>query len=254
MSLFPIITPEPGLAGQRQHLQDAPHEFIDPFGGKLHFSFVDIHLPGNSGLDITVRRNYVNLDEAQGIATLEPTSRLGLGWQDIHFGRVLRKNSNEMCIAPSTDRPVLELSNGQRQIFNLVDAAFTPQEYSGYLFVTKARWVAKCNANQLQVWSPDGVRYDFTACGRHGTGYACYATRIVDRHGQHLDLTYNDDSISPNISKDISRVRAAYGRQVDFSYTGTGVARHLTQITGGGRLGNTPTPIAFNLALGSFAF
>lgn len=225
---IPDYYAEPGLAGQRQYSQDVPQEFIDPFSGKLHFSFADIHLPGNAGLDITVRRNYLSLDETS-LSNSTPSSHLGLGWQDIHLGRVLRKVGSDMCSTGYADKPILELPDGQRQIFHQIDSK-TPLGYSGYLFVTKARWVAKCVGSKLQVWSPEGLHYYFDACGSYGTGYACYAVKIEDRHGQRLDLSYNGIT-SPYIAS----VQATDGRRMDFSYTIVNNFPRLTQITGGGQ-------------------
>jgi YD repeat-containing protein len=219
---IPSFYQEPGLAQNRSDVSQHPNERIDPFTGKLQWHFVDLYIPGNGGLDIKVQRSYSSLNEILG-----DDSPVGAGWT-MHFGRVLRKASVEICALgqSATFNPVLELPDGSRQI--MYDAP------DGGSTITSARWKGTCApSGGLIVQSPDGTSYEMTTPGplvgstpttKQNT---YYTTRITDRNGNTLDFTYNTMN---GTAFGVQSIAASDGRTVDFTYTNGA----LTKVVGGG--------------------
>jgi YD repeat-containing protein len=207
---IPSFYQEPGISPNRGYVDQHANERVDPFTGKLQWHFVDLFIPGNGGMDIKVQRSYSSLNE-----TLGDASPFGIGWT-MHFGRVLRKANIGMCELnrPATVAPVFELPDGSRQIF--YDAL------NGTEFISTGFWKAKCTAGGLNVFSPDGTRYELTTAGGvigadAGQQSALYTTRMIDRNGNVLNFTYKND-LGGSITA-ISTITALDGRAVTFSYT-----------------------------------
>ncbi|HEX4330891.1 MAG TPA: DUF6531 domain-containing protein [Usitatibacter sp.] len=108
----PSFYQETGESLTRDTAIQHPNERVDPFTGKLQWHFVDLCVPGNGGMDIKVQRSYSSMNEM-----LSDDSPYGAGWT-LHYGRVLRKASVNMCITGQnpTSNPVLELPDGSRQV------------------------------------------------------------------------------------------------------------------------------------------
>jgi YD repeat-containing protein len=208
---IPSFYQEPGGAQNRSDVSQHPNERIDPFTGKLQWHYVDLFIPGNGGLDIKVQRSYSSLNEILG-----DDSPVGAGWT-MHFGRVLRKASVDICQLgqSATANPVLELSDGSRQI--MYDAP------DGGSMLSTARWKATCGpSGGLIVQSPDGTSYEMTTPGPLvGTipttqQKTYYTTRIMDRNGNTLDFTY---ATMNGTAFGVQSIAASDGRSVAFTYT-----------------------------------
>jgi YD repeat-containing protein len=224
--VIPDFYKGPGIDPNRSYVNQSFAEHIDPFTGSLQLHYVDIHLPGNGGFDLSVVRSY----SSAGVPYLNPAQYQGLagvGWT-IHFGRVLKKDT-AVCgpAGPSVaNNPVIEMPDGSRQL--LTYTGTTP------LALSTQRWRADCASPAgLNVYSPDGTRYDMTHAVNVSAGstqYAWYATRITDRNGNTATINYVAGS------DEITSVSTSDGRSISFQYTGSGAgSRRITSITGAGQ-------------------
>src|SRR5260221_393242 len=215
---IPGFYQDPGLSPNRDYVNQQMHEHIDPFTGKLQLHYIDLFLPGNGGLDIKVQRSYNSQDEL----LTEPTG-LGVGWT-MHFCRGLRRSIINICAinTKTTNAPVLELPDGSRQLLYLsLDQTF---------FITTNRFKAVCSAGGvgLTVFSPDGTRYEMTTQGLPAPAggspvtqqNSYYTTRIVDRNGNTLNLTYT----TVGARTAVSQIASSDGRTVTFNYSGNTLA------------------------------
>jgi len=156
---------------------------------------------------------------------------VGLGWT-IHFGRVLKTKETTICTNKNAlsvvDNPVLELPDGSRQLL-----AFTGGVSP--LMLTAQRWRADCSGagtGGLEVYSPDGTRYDMTQLVNVGTGvnpvFAWFTTKITDKNGNYANIAYAAD-----FSPEIMRITTNDGRSITFSYADSGLlSRRITSISG----------------------
>lgn len=248
--LLPDFYAEPGLNPFRDQVSANVTENIDPFSGTLTLTYTDLVVPGNGGLDIKIKRTYNSnniyhsrktpLNIAPSLSTLLPRTPTGLGWT-LHFGRVLKTGdavAPNICDTNGTnpnddtlDNPILELPDGRQQILFVNATSFNA------LFITKEQWVAYCLPDNvgLLVISPEGMKYrmnlmrsgGFTYGSTANVDYAWYPTRIEDRNGNFLTITYA--ALSAGKEAPVSRITASDGRVVDFTYTG-----------------NTPTTVLLN--------
>ncbi|MES2662164.1 MAG: hypothetical protein V4629_02570 [Pseudomonadota bacterium] len=194
---------EPGINSFRTTEGSLPEEAIDLFNGGLNLIHKDIRIPGNNGLDLEVIRSYRALQGQPGIlgSTYKKwSSPVGSGW-DMHFGRVWTKAlnySNQLtCRAAfssttADSNPVLELADGTRKVF--YNASET---VSSYAFITKDHWILKCQADRLEVFSPQGIKYTlqyFTANVFSNSGPAYHVTEISDLHSNRIVVEYNQTS------------------------------------------------------------
>src|SRR6266508_2280673 len=157
---MPSFYQEPGQSRTRDYVNQHANEKIDPFTGKLQWHFVDLFIPGNGGMDLKVQRSYT----APFVPTFNSPpwemTATGLGWT-MHFGRVLRNATTLICDTvngPLVD-PVLELPDGGRRQLYL-----GPDDASRF---TSDLWKAVCSpgSNGLDVFSPDGTKYEMTVLG-----------------------------------------------------------------------------------------
>jgi len=223
---IPSFYQEPGLSPGREYVNQQMNEHIDPFTGKLQLHYVDLFLPGNGGLDIKVQRSYNSQDEL----LTEPTV-LGVGWT-MHFGRVLRRSIINICAinTRTTNAPVLELPDGSRQLLYL-----SPDQT---FLITTNRFKAVCGGTGLIVTAPDGTRYEMTTQGLPAPAggspvtqqNSYYTTRIVDRNGNTLNLTYT----TVGAITAVSQIASSDGRTVTFNYSGN----TLASVTDGTRTWN----------------
>jgi YD repeat-containing protein len=227
---------DPGLYPNRDYVNQSYHEHIDPFTGALQLHYVDLHIPGNGGLDLKVVRSYNSV-------SVNPTnpaayqSLAGLGWT-VHFGRVLRTKDTNICYnrdaLKAVDNPVLEMPDGSRQLLSFTGLV-SP------LMLTTQRWKAECSTAGTQglvVYSPDGLRYDMTQLVNVGTGvspvYAWHTTKITDKNGNYANIAY-----SATYSPEITSVTASDGRTITFTYADSGLAtRRITSVNGAGQTYN----------------
>jgi YD repeat-containing protein len=225
---IPTFYQEPGLSPNRDVIDQHVSEKIDPFTGKLQIHAVDLFLPGNGGLDIKVQRSYSSVDELLADSrdtNLVVPSHIGVGWT-MNFGRVLRGASIGICDnnqVVARRMPVLELPDGGRQILYI-----TPDRTA---WLTTTRWRARCEGSMMVVSSPDGTRYEM---GRQGIGIgpatnvqnAWYASRIVDRNGNALELEYVNLDSTTAVSRVVGRLAsgALDGREVTFTYQNNALA------------------------------
>lgn len=221
--IIPDYYSEPGLNPLRDYLNQNASEYIDPFSGTLHLSYVDIQVPGNGGLDIKVQRSYTTVGYDRNF--LGNRTVTGVGWT-IHFGRVLNRDGF-VCgnLNPDLrDNPVIELPDGSRQIL------FAPEPVPGVsptpLWISKERWKAECDTSMgtlgLIVTSPEGLEYRMNAYEDRYCGIgACswYATQTKDRNGNTISISYTSDAQG---YKRINQVTSSDGRLVTFQYAGEG--------------------------------
>lgn len=212
---LPDYYSEPGTKPQRDPTALTPNEVIDTFSGGLQLRHVDLYIPGDGGFGLTIQRVYNsnNVYKSRSDAgapypnSLLARSPFGMGWS-MHFGRVLRSSStpspcDNTGTADTLDNPILELPDGSQQIlFN------NNSGLSGPIFITQNQWVATCIAPSagLLVISPDGTQY--TMNHREGGGqtydadtdYAWYTTKIVDRNGNTINITYTENGQTGGVS------------------------------------------------------
>ncbi len=206
---------EPGLNPFKEEMLDL-NEAIDPFSGTLQQKYVDLHLPGNGGLDITVNRVYTSRQDYAGLGT---KGTAGLGWS-MHFGRIVvpTDHYNKLCsqqsFAVSTaDNPSIEFPDGGRELLVLSDF------HTDETLITKSNWKADCknriNQTGMRVTAPDGTIYYMDKEEYTQDQYSWYTSRIEDVHGNTIDIVY---SVNASGILYIDEVSASDGRYVDFKY------------------------------------
>ncbi|MCQ4298072.1 RHS repeat protein [Pseudomonas stutzeri] len=254
------IYQDPGFNTNRDYSSSRQEDSIDPFSGQLKILVVDLHVPGNGGLDIDVVRNYQSNNNDRGPYNNGHTARtpFGTGW-DINFGRILVPNNNSYrhinaSNSPSSCKknnvatgfnPYLELPDGSREL--LANSLGTD-----YAFITKNRWIGKClptgeNANSvggLIVFSPEGKKYTFNLLGSVSPDkpyMAYFVTKIEDLDGNSLQFDYFKPSGNTVTRYTLLKsIVASDGRRVDFDYADVtndaiGWRPRLTSIKGGGK-------------------
>ncbi|RQP24790.1 Ig-like domain repeat protein [Piscinibacter terrae] len=215
--VIPDFYKDPGLNPNRGYVNQSFNEHVDPFTGALQLHYVDVHVPGNGGFDLSVTRSYnsVTFDETNPLAF---DSQAGLGWQ-IHFGRVLHKAISLPCSSSAfgvdtLSNPVIELPDGSTQLLVLSSS-------SASLMTTTQRWKVDCAGAGAGIiaYSPDGIRYDMAQQVTVGSGTATrtawYTTKITDRNGNYANIAYVA-AFSPKISS----ISASDGRLISFTYSG----------------------------------
>ncbi len=238
---IPDYYSEPGFNAFRSHIVGEGTEVIDPFSGGLNLVYNDIIIPGNGGLDLVAKRTYRSL---QGVPTMTPgsdykqwSSPLGMGW-DMHFGRVwtqqLSASNQSTCKKPgdASQNPVLELSDGTRKVlFN--------SSTSDYAFITKDRWIMRCEGSYIKVFSPDGVMYKFeyftsSAFNFQNTGPAYHVTEITDINGNKIIVEYDESTGYGILDKAYFSGSASNG--INFTYNTDNYGYHrLTRISANGQ-------------------
>jgi len=239
---MPDFYGEVSTATNRAAQSTAPNEVIDPFSGTLNIVHEDLFIPGNGGFDLRVQRVYssqsvyartitANFQASNSLGTiLQKRTPYGVGWS-MHFGRIRLAssvlNSGGSCPSGASNssnenNPVLETQDGQQKILFCNDYPSTYSTNAEY--VTKDHWVADDlgNAEGYIVIDPHGTKYtmDYRLTGgaQPGTSeYTWYTTRIEDRHGNFITITYDTRGTGENVL--FKRVQANDGRTVNFSYS-----------------------------------
>ena len=111
---------EPGLHPFKGSINQHFNEHIDPFGGTLQLSYLDLKIPGNGGMDINVYRTYTSRQNWAGEENVA-----GVGWT-MHMGRVVVTYANRLKICSQNtynvsalNNPSLELPDGRRELLFL---------------------------------------------------------------------------------------------------------------------------------------
>jgi RHS repeat-associated protein len=236
---LPDFYKDPGINPNRDYVNQHVTEHVDPFTGSLQIHSTDVFIPGTGGFDLKVVRSY-NSNRVNGTnpADLNTSSLAGMGWT-VHFGRVLKNRNTNICLntngAVISDNPVIELPDGSRQALAFT-ASGTP------LMLTTQRWKAECRnvglggGNGLDVYSPDGIKYEMTWMVTEVAGtssvYAWYATKISDRNGNNATINYVGLG-----TPQISNVTTSDGRLITFNYFDSGLStRRISTIVTGGRI------------------
>jgi len=245
---------EPGLNPFKETTQDLT-ESIDVFSGTLQHKYVDLMVPGNGGLDITLSRIYTSQQDSH---VGNYRSYTGMGWT-MHMGRIVvpTDHKDKICSQPlwsisTRDNPSLEFSDGGRELLVLKDANVDET------LISKTNWKADCQSvtQGMRVTSPSGTIYYMDVAEFTADQYSWYTSRIEDTDGNWIDIAYGTagggiryiDAITASDGrtvtfeyKDIATnaVRlwkvTANGQTVEYSYTpvvgGPVGSQHLTQVT-----------------------
>ncbi|MET0000115.1 MAG: HYR domain-containing protein [Candidatus Thiodiazotropha lotti] len=213
---------EPGLNPFKEEMLDL-NEAIDPFSGTLQQKYVDLHIPGNGGLDISVNRVYTSRQDYMGLGTKGYT---GLGWT-MHFGRIVVPTAHRTKICSqqvwsvhTQDNPSIEFSDGGREMLVLSDF------HTDETLITKTNWKADCQGvtQGMRVTAPDGKIYYMDVAEYTQEQYSWYTSRIEDLYGNWINFTYD---VNPEGILYIDAINASDGRYVDFQYeneTTTGIS------------------------------
>lgn len=222
-SPIPDFYQDVGVMPNRDYVGQHFSESIDPFTGKLQIHYVDLFLKGNGGLDIKVQRNYTAPDpNFPSVA-----SPLGLGWS-LHFGVLYGS-----CSVKNTNIP-FETPEGSRKVFYPAP--------DGVSMMSVDHWKAVCSPDTtggMYVYAPDGTIYEMTTPGYEVSAFGVgdwpvfYTTKIVDRNGNSLTMTY-----VPTISDlfaaayGVKSVVASDGRSVTFNYSTNGTLANISDSGG----------------------
>jgi len=218
---------EPGMNPFKTAAGQDVTENIDPFSGNVQLSYVDLVVPGNGGLDITIKRFY-NLP--QGLPSYN--NPFGYGWT-MHFGRITIGSGSvtQLCgTGPigggdTKDNPSIEMPDGGREL--LVHS----KELADGTFISKSNWIAKCvdpndYSQGVEVTAPNGTTYMMQERvyiqGEDGPMgepapfvETWFTNQIIDINGNTLDISFFEIA---NGMKLISQIDASDGRQVTFRY------------------------------------
>ena len=233
---FPDFYAQPGQHPFREQLSALTNESVDPFSGTLHLSHVDVHLPGNGGMDLQVVRTYRQLQDFQGrdmnVKSFERWFGSGLGWT-IHFGRILGAplcsgTTPQQSLTTMSDNPTFESPDGSRR-------HFVKPASGGSHLVSADFWRAECRSTYggWTVLTPQGLRYDATYKGR--TSRDWYVTRISDPFGNRIDISYGRRSgqIPYLLSATAKDASGGDTRSVSFTYDAE--KRRITRVTAQGK-------------------
>lgn len=209
----------PSLHNSQKILVEHPNERIDLFTGQLQLQNVDIEIPGNGGFDIKVERTY----ESRVADRVEP---VGLNWS-IHFGRLKAGLVGpNVCATMFNSTYVFELPDGRKQSFYRPDstiAGIASGISNPPAYISPSLWRLDCISSTSDagfvVTSPEGMRYEMTSDRGPAPDGAIYiyASRISDRNGNYIQLTYAKTSTNYPL---LSAVSAPLdGRRLTFTYS-----------------------------------
>jgi YD repeat-containing protein len=227
---MPDFYAEPGLNPTRSLNQSTDFDAVDPFTGKLQLHHTDIFIPGNGGMDLEVQRSYTSGNNWNG--------EFGYSGWTMDFGYVELPTGVVVCTTglytDNMANPVLVLPDGSHQVLGDVDL----NSYS-FLYISNKFYKAECIISQtgvdgLKVTSPEGKIYEMTYRASGSTGYRLYVTKITDKNGNWIGITYDNPLGNGAI---ITTVTTSDGRGLTYSYTppdGNGLVQ-LASITDGTR-------------------
>ena len=208
---LPSYYQDPGISPVRSTVNHNNDEHIDPFTGMLQLHHVDATLPGNGGLDLVLQRSFNSPSPLFGTSSdtmsYNRTPNIGIGWNLVIGGRVF--GGLEAC--GGNHQMVFETPDGGRQ--GLI-ATGTGD------FLSASRWRALCVAGGVQVFAPNGTRYDMTEGiteiipNTIGNAQFLYPTLITDRNGNFASFSYSVQFSSTVLDS----VTTSDGRSLTFSY------------------------------------
>ena len=214
---------EPGLNSGRSFVSHSDFEAIDPFTGNLELHYIDQVIPGNGGFDLRVQRSYNMLKLGEAL------SPFGRGW-DIHFGRVKSASGAATCAAAPAQDLTLELPDGSSQTLHRAIANSSWGTTTNSHFITNKFWKAQCTTAGLDVWAPDGTKYEMS----DKDGAYWHAKFITNRLGKQFTINYLVISGWRKVVDKIFATDGSDDRYLDFVYN----ANRLSAITGHGPAGN----------------
>lgn len=250
---LPGFYQDPGLPSHRSTVNHNLDEHIDPFTGMLQLQTVDDTIPGNGGFDLSLRRSYNNPSAAFGTTSdtqsYNRTPNLGVGWNLLIGGRLYTAFGTGGACGGGNQMAFETPDGGRQALLRQGDGTF----------LSAARWKAVCVVDGVQVWAPNGTRYDMFQTIVEAMPVAIgltpfnYPTRIEDRNGNFATFTYT--TLSSQIVLD--NVATSDGRLVTFGYTLTGSVQLLTSVTSAGRTWTYtyyPTPALADTGGGTGAY
>jgi YD repeat-containing protein len=189
-------------------------EHIDPFTGMLQLHHKDAVLPGNGGFDLVLQRSYNSPTQSYGTTSdttsFNRTPNVGVGWNLMIGGRVYNGTG-----------PGSACGGGQQMVFETPDGGRQALISKGDgTFGSAARWKAICVTGGMQVWAPNGTRYDMLKLlpqsipGTLGNAPFLYPTRIEDRNGNYATFNYT----AIGTVEVLDNVAVTDGRTIRFSY------------------------------------
>jgi hypothetical protein len=158
---LPSFYTDAGINPFRTTVNQNLEEHIDPFTGMLQLHHTDAVLPGNGHFDLVIHRAFNSPSSSFGslsdVASYNHTPNVGIGWSLMIGGRLHNygPGTGSACQGGSGNQMVFETPDGSRQALIRTSIGATD-------FISAARWKAVCVTGGVQVFAPNGTRYDMT--------------------------------------------------------------------------------------------
>ena len=215
---------DPGINPNRATVNHNVDEHIDPFTGMLQLHHTDAVLPGNGGFDLIMQRSFNSPTSTYGFASdttsYNKTPNVGVGWSLFIGGRLY---AGTACTG-SDRQMVFETPDGGRQA--LMSTGLGD-------FLSTTRWRAVCGGGGVQVYAPNGTRYDmFQIIAEaipntiQGASF-WYPTHIEDRNGNYANFSYGTQGAYTLLNS----ITTSDGRTISFSYVAAGTLYLLDHVT-----------------------
>ena len=228
-SLLPHFVNDTTLSVSQDSLGASSSESVDPFTGKLLISATDMVVPGDGGLDINIIRSYQSQNVIPipvPVKRVQDYSPLGLGWT-MHFGEIRIATEDKMCStiwdAWVDDNPVYVRADGGTELLAIATDSSRTEYGLTYISDSYSKVVCQPDGSFYMV-DTSGTRYDFGISYANEASSAKYrwaVTKITDRHGNFIDISYSLTGTYLNQTLVVDQVSASDGRVIDFSYSGT---------------------------------
>jgi YD repeat-containing protein len=212
---LPGFYQDSGLSPNRASVNHNNDEHIDPFSGKLLLRHIDGTLPGNAGFDLIIQRSHNTLGSTFGsISDTQSYNRspnVGVGWNLLIGGRVFNAVGTGTACAGGTQMSFEMPDGGRQALIKQADGTF----------LSAARWKAVCTGGGVQVFTPNGTRYDMlqtiaeTIPNTIQNAPYLYPTHIQDRNGNYADFSYTTTGPTTLLSS----ISTSDGRSLSYSYT-----------------------------------
>jgi len=204
----------------QSHLSDFPNEYISIQARKVKLKYEDVVIPGNAGMDIVVTR------EQSG-------SRVNIQSITIKTSNVFASEDalvSTTCLAGfkrlqivSNGSPLSRAGFKVGDIPNSVIAAFDDYSYISCDTVDNTKVV---------LHKPDGRKYYFVKVNTYSTDFAngdvYKLSKIIDRHGNNIIYTY-EDNIASYLNDRLKKITRNDGQIVNFTYDNeTGKLKEIT--------------------------
>lgn len=228
-SLLPHFVNDTTLSVSQDSLGASSSESVDPFTGKLLISATDMVVPGDGGLDISIIRSYQSQNVMPipvPVKRVQDYSPLGLGWT-MHFGEIRIAKEDKMCStiwdAWVDDNPVYVRADGGTELLAIAPDSVRTEYGLTYISDSYSKVICQPDGSFYMV-DTSGTRYDFGISYANEDSSAKYrwaVTKITDRHGNFIDISYSLTGTYLNQTLVVDQVSASDGRVIDFSYSGT---------------------------------